>query len=176
MNYRVCRDCGEEFRPEVARCSDCGGELGDVYEDETGRVIGAPETYAGAPETSAAPPPDLADFRPIFVGTQAAALVPLAQRLEEAEVPFHLVQELADPERGTARYGLLVREVDRARGLQALAALLGAEGEGRLSAVETHFTEGERYARCPACDAVIAAGAAECPECGLVVAGGGGAD
>ena len=31
VHVRVCRDCGEEYRPEIAVCADCGGELEDVY-------------------------------------------------------------------------------------------------------------------------------------------------
>jgi hypothetical protein len=140
MNYRVCRECGEEFRPEVARCSDCGGELSDVYEDESGQVVGPPPSPLVAP----APPPEaeLADFRPIFVGAQAGLLVPLAERLKANQVAFRLAEEMADSERGTASFSLLVREEDRARALTALAPLLGDEtGEGRLHAVESHFAD-----------------------------------
>ena len=36
MNVRVCRDCGEEYRPEIAICADCGGELVSQWEDENG--------------------------------------------------------------------------------------------------------------------------------------------
>ena len=33
-HVRVCRECGEEYRPEVVRCADCGGELEDRFEGE----------------------------------------------------------------------------------------------------------------------------------------------
>lgn len=168
MNYRVCRDCGEEFRPEIARCSDCGGELSEVYEEGSGPVA-SPAPLESAPASEA----DLADFRPIFVGAQASLLVPLAERLREATVTFRLAEEVADPERGTASFSLLVREGDRARALRALAPLLGGEAEeARFHAVESHFEEGDRYGRCPACDTEIGKGVTECPECGLVVGGG----
>ena len=162
----MCRDCGEEFRPEIARCSDCGGELVSPQERDLGR--GATATEPGPPDE------DLADFRPIFVGAQAALLVPLAEALKVGGIAFRLVEELSDPERGTVTFGLLVREADRAQALVALGPLLGEEGEGgRLHAVETHFAESGSYSRCPACDSEVAATAAECPECGLVIAGGG---
>ena len=32
MRTRYCTNCEEEFRPEILRCSDCGGELEDRYE------------------------------------------------------------------------------------------------------------------------------------------------
>ncbi len=170
VDYRVCRDCGEEFRPEIARCSDCGGELVAAHENERGQVMIA------APAEGAPPPEDLADFRPIFVGAQAALLVPLAEALKVEDIAFRLAEELSDPERGTVTFGLLVREADRARALSALAPLLGEEGSPeRLQAVETHFGESGGYTRCPACDTEVALTAAECPECGLVIAGGGGA-
>jgi uncharacterized protein with PIN domain len=168
VNYRVCRDCGEEFRPEIARCSDCGGELSEVYEEGSGPPPSPPPVAA-----TFSPEADLADFRPIFVGTQAALLVPLAERLREEGVVFRLAEEVADPERGTASFSLLVREGDRAPALRALAPLLGEEtDEARLHAVESHFAEGDRYARCPACDTEVGPGVTECPECGLVIGGG----
>jgi uncharacterized protein with PIN domain len=171
VNYRVCLDCGEEFRPEISRCSDCGGDLSEVYEDEAGRAVPPPRTVEPSPVTEA----DLADFRPIFVGAHAAQLVPLAERLRAEGIELRLAEELKDPERGTASFSLLVREKDRARALLALAPLLGDEAGGdRLHAVESHFEASGRYSRCPACDTEIAPGAIECPECGLVVAGGGG--
>jgi uncharacterized protein with PIN domain len=168
VDYRVCRDCGEEFRPEIARCSDCGGELVDPNEKDPGQVVAAFPAGSGPPDE------DLADFRPIFVGAQAALLVPLAEALKVEGIAFRLVEELSDPERGTVTFGLLVREADRAQALLALGPLLGEEGDGgRLQAVETHFAESGSYSRCPACDSEVAATAAECPECGLVIAGGG---
>jgi uncharacterized OB-fold protein len=168
VDYRVCRDCGEEFRPEIARCSDCGGELVSAIESESGQVVTAAPVEA-VPSTE-----DLADFRPIFVGAQAALLVPLAEALKGAEIAFRLAEEVVDPDRGTASFSLLVREADRVRALKALAPLLGEEtGGGRLEAVESHFEESGRYSRCPACDTEVAVSAAECPECGLVIAGGG---
>jgi hypothetical protein len=168
VEYRVCRDCGEEFRPEIARCSDCGGELVAAHEDEGGQVV------TSSPVESAPPADDLADFRPIFVGAQAALLVPLAEALESIGLAFRLAEEVADRERGTASFSLLVREADRAGALRALAPLLGQETDARpLEAVESHFEESGRYSRCPACDTEVALSAAECPECGLVIAGGG---
>jgi len=116
---------------------------------------------------------DLADFRPIFVGAQAALLVPLAEALKVEDIAFRLAEEMSDPERGTVTFGLLVREADRARALSTLAPLLGEEGSpGRLQAVETHFGESGGYAKCPACDTEVALTAPECPECGLVITGG----
>ena len=37
VHIRVCRECGEEYRPHIVSCADCGGELEDVYEDELGK-------------------------------------------------------------------------------------------------------------------------------------------
>jgi hypothetical protein len=168
VDYRVCRDCGEEFRPEIARCSDCGGDL--VFAHEIEGELAVPEAVVEATASAE----DLADFRPIFVGAQAALLVPLAEALKGDDIAFRIAEEISDPERGTATFGLLVREADRARALAALAPLLGEDANpGRLQAVETHFAESGAYARCPACDSEVALSVAECPECGLVISGGG---
>jgi hypothetical protein len=169
VNYRVCRDCGEEFRPEIAVCSDCGGELVDAYDGESGQVM-----VADAEAKSPAPVEDLADLRPIFVGPQAALLVPLAEALQGEGIAFRMAEELTNPERGTASFSLLVHEADRARALAVLAPLLGDEGSaGRLVSVESRFGESGRYSHCPACDFEVAPSAAECPECGLVITDGG---
>jgi uncharacterized OB-fold protein len=168
VDYRICRDCGEEFRPEIERCSDCGGELVSAHETEAGQVV------AAGPVEEPASVEDLADFRPLFVGAQAANLVPLAEALKADQIAFRLAEEVVDPDRGTASFSLLVRESDRVRALKALAPLLGEEtGAARLEAVESHFEESGRYSRCPACDTAVADSASECPECGLVIAGGG---
>ena len=166
MHHRVCEDCGEEFRPEIARCSDCGGTLLDV--DEAGRVLG----LSPAPPDPPADSQDDADHRPIFVGTQAAQLVPLADSLHDARIPFRLAEE-ADPERGSARFSLLVAEADRERALRALAHLLDRDTDpGLLHAVESRFDGDAGYRRCPACDTELPPGVTTCPECGLAVAGG----
>ena len=36
MHVRVCVECGEEYRPEVAQCADCGGDLEDRHLGEGG--------------------------------------------------------------------------------------------------------------------------------------------
>ena len=33
MHVRVCVECGEEYRPEIAVCADCGGALEDRRDD-----------------------------------------------------------------------------------------------------------------------------------------------
>jgi rRNA maturation endonuclease Nob1 len=167
VHHRVCVECGEEFRPEIERCSDCGGDLRDVTLDASGREV--------VPEAEDAPPPDAGEailLRPIFVGAQASLLVPLADRLQEQQVPFRLAEE-TDEERGTARYSLLVAEADRENALRAVADLLDGETDpGLLHAIETRFESEGGYLRCPACDTELPPGTIECPECGLAVATG----
>ena len=82
---KVCRDCGEEYRPEATRCSDCGGELEDRLLDESGAFLDA-EQGAHAPEAA---PEDLSSHRVVFVSPRAVELVPLAEALRAAAaMPF----------------------------------------------------------------------------------------
>jgi hypothetical protein len=163
VHVRVCRDCGEEYRPEIAVCADCGGVLEDRYEDED-----APRTRPAAP----APPEPTEEavpsgFRPVFVTGHAAALIPLAERLRETEIEFHLHESRKDPRAPAASFSLLVHDENAARALRELAPLLAeTEDPESLHAVESHF-EGDAYRRCPACSSELPGGALECPECGL---------
>ena len=73
MNFRVCGDCGAEYRPEIAVCSDCGGALEDRYEDESGESLTSTEKPPPPPLNAAAP-----DLRPLFCSSTAADLEPKA--------------------------------------------------------------------------------------------------
>ena len=161
MHVRVCRDCGEEYRPEAVRCADCGGELEDRFGDESEAVP--------AQETAAA---DLAGHRVLFLTPRAADLVPMAERLREAGIEYRLAEQPGTAEGAPARYALLVREADAESALRTLAEIVAPheDSEG-LHALETRFDAEHGYLECPACGARTAGGAVECPECGLGLGG-----
>lgn len=164
VHVRVCRECGEEYRPEIVRCADCGGPLDDRFEEEGSTAPVRPPAPV-APAGS-----DLTRHRAVFVSGRATELVPLAEGLREAEIGFHLRERPASEEGRPASFVLLVHEDDVADALRALAPLLPAEEGGPgVQAVETHYEAGRGYVRCPACDAGIEGGARECPECGLTL-------
>jgi hypothetical protein len=147
MHIRVCRECGEEYRPEVAVCADCGGVLGDRYEEE-----GAPH-QPSVPEPAASAPPATADLRAIASGPRAADLEPLARRLGAAQIPFAV--------RGSSQlFELLVGKPDLERALTELAPLGDAPGSSEAP---------EGTGQCPACGFALRPGATECPDCGLAV-------
>jgi hypothetical protein len=160
VHVRVCRECGEEYRPEIVQCADCGGELEDVFVDE-----GAPPPRGAAPVEPE--PIDLSDHRVLFQTPRAPDLVPLAERLKGAEIAFHLVEEGVGE--GAARFSLLVHENDTKAALEAAADLLAPHAEtDSVQALETSYESG-RYVRCPACGAEQGSGLAECAECGLTL-------
>jgi len=164
-HVRVCRECGEEYRPGVVRCADCGGELEDRFLEE-GDEPSRP-TEAPAPAG-----PDLSGLRPIFVSSRAADLVPLAECLRGADIAFRLA-ERPTPEGAPPSFSLLVHEDDAAQAHAALGPLLAPHAElDDVRGLETRFENGRGYGRCPACGAEQAGGAAECHECGLVLGGG----
>jgi hypothetical protein len=161
VHVRVCRDCGEEYRPEIAVCADCGGELEDVYEDQN-----APSPLrAPADEPEAV---DLSDYRSLFQTPRAADLVPLAERLTETQIPFRLI-ESGGAVGAPARFSLVVPEDGVKAALETLADLLAPHAETEsVHALETSYESG-RYVRCPACGAEQGSGLAECAECGLTL-------
>jgi hypothetical protein len=169
VHVRVCRDCGEEYRPEIAVCADCGGTLEDRHQDESGPGL------VPLPEPPLPKGADLVGYRPVFVTGHAPALVPLAERLKEAGIGFRLHESAKDPRAPAASFSLLVRDEDGGHALRALAPLLDeSEEPDRLHAVELDF-EGGAYRRCPACRAELPAAAFECPECGLALGAAGAA-
>ena len=160
VHVRVCKECGEEYRPDIESCADCGGELQDVYDDGEGST---PARLPAAEDTL-----DLSDHRPLFQTPRAPDLVPLADRLQEAGIPFHLVEEGVGAA-SSARFSILVKEGDARAGLEALADLLAPHEETEsVHALETHYESG-RYVKCPACGTEQGSGATECGECGLTL-------
>jgi len=144
MHVRVCPECGEEFRPEIVTCSDCGATLVDEWEGEGG----AGETDAPPPrETpSAARPPE--GFKPVASAATAAEIDPAARALGAAGIVFAVTGAIN-------HFSLLVAPEDVGRALD----VLGVAEPGP-----------EPHHACPACGADVG-GAQECPDCGLALAG-----
>jgi ssDNA-binding Zn-finger/Zn-ribbon topoisomerase 1 len=166
VHVRVCRDCGEEYRPEAVRCADCGGALEDRFEGEEGATAQA----AGRSEETVS---ELEGYRALFLTPRAADLVPMAERLKESGIDYRLAEQPGVGEGAPPRYALLVHDADAAGALSALADLVAPhEGTAGVHAVETRFDAEHGYVECPACGERTAPGAAECPECGLGLAGG----
>jgi hypothetical protein len=142
MHVRVCVECGEEYRPEIVACADCGGRLEDRHDDGERTVLptDAPGDTVSHPE---------AEFtETVLRAEKVTDLTPEADQLVEEGIPFRLRPA---PEGG---YRLLVPPPDRDRAL----ALLGLLADGT-----------PRAAECPACGTAVPAAADECPECGLAV-------
>jgi hypothetical protein len=154
VHVRVCPECGEEFRPEIVHCSDCGATLEDRWDDEAASSNAAPPSTT-EPHREEAP----GNYVAIYVSERAADLESFAERLGKAGLPF---QVKAAP----GSFALLAREEDRERLASALGDLLA---NATLPSAKDELFAG--YARCPACDHELAAGATECPECGLAVGG-----
>lgn len=165
-HVRVCRECGEEYRPGIAVCADCGGELEDRLLDEHGRLV---EGTAAAEEASH----ETTSHRVVFVSPRATELVPLAEALREAGLAYRLAEQPPVAEGAPVRYALLVEEEKAAEALRTLGPhLVPEEHEAEAHALETRFAPGRGYVECPACGARQPEGAAECPECGLGLGGG----
>jgi hypothetical protein len=154
MHTRYCPDCDDEFRPDIQRCSDCGGELEDRY-DEEGEG-GTREAEASEPNADA--PPE--EYRPVFGCMQAASLKEAAGALAAAGIPFRATG-------CSTGFQLLVREAD-----QSVAAAALKEREGVLRVPDDSGPSiGAEGGPCPACGASVPGAMLECPECGLVVGG-----
>lgn len=138
MRVRVCRECGEEFRPETTVCSDCGGALED--RDDSGAAVA--ETASQGPLVATRP-----DLVVVADGAEASEVEPFARMLGEAGIGFAVSGAIH-------QFRVLVEPADVARARAVLGLDAPAEEPPPLSA-------------CPACGAALVAGAPECPECGL---------
>jgi hypothetical protein len=159
VHTRYCTNCGEEFRPEILRCSDCGGELEDRYEEEEdaeGRPVVEPKAPGReAPQAEAPEAPDA--YQPVFEAGDAASIKDAGDRLAAAGVTFRV-----------AASGIALRLLVRSEDVRAAGAALSGK-EGSLVSDDAPPSVGAEGGACPACGASVAAGVVECPECGLVV-------
>ncbi len=139
---RVCRECGEEFRPEAVVCSDCGGALEDR---DDASPLAHPTPQDAAPLVATRP-----DLVTVAEGAEAGEVEPFARQLGEAGIAFAVSGAIH-------QFRVLVDPADAARAREALG----------LDAVP----ESVPLSACPACGAALPAGAGECPECGLGLSG-----
>ncbi len=151
MHVRVCPECGEEFRPDIVSCSDCGATLRDAYDDGASR----PDAEVSGEQ---AEPTDDADYAPVFTTIESDVMRDAAAALAKEGVPFRVAGNATG-------YQLLVRADDRPRASQALGTRDGAVVFGP----ELDAAAEEHGGPCPACGTALAAAVVECPECGLVL-------
>ena len=162
-----CSNCDEEFRPEIAVCSDCGGQLrvqeeglgGGPSEDEPHQID--PTAAESASSLDNLP---VASLVPVKTFDSLTDLEPAVATLAEARIASRVLVQ-------NGRYILLLRPESLGDAQNALEARHLEEGSDRD--VETGFDSATgRYSECPACKAPLPATAiAECPECRLELGG-----
>lgn len=151
MHVRYCPECDQEFRPQVERCSDCGGPLEDQFEG-----LESAQSEGGGRGPRGLPP---GEYLPLLHRSTAGEIEPLAARLGAAAVPFKV-----DVRSGYGGFDLRVRAEDGPQAVRLLADALGEELPPEHG--ETAADSGQ----CPACEAPLDPGASECAECGLGLA------
>jgi hypothetical protein len=159
MHVRVCRDCGEEYRPDIVVCVDCGGVLQDFDTDAD-----AGPSFARASASEPLPPQDLSRHRSVFQTREPRDLRAAAEALRDAGLAFSVVETGAQGEERRSVLSLHVRDEDASSARRLLAPLHGPEAVA-------HAERPDDDSACPACESPLRAGAPECPECGLVLSG-----
>jgi predicted amidophosphoribosyltransferase len=140
MHVRVCPDCGEEFRPEIVRCSDCGGILVDRW---------------GEPAAVEPPPPGQAsvfrvpdDYKQVAAASTVPEIESLAQLLGDAGVAFAVSGAVS-------RFTLLVPASELERALSIIGVTeVGPDASGRCPACGT---DARGAGECPECGLCLAA-------------------
>jgi RNA polymerase subunit RPABC4/transcription elongation factor Spt4 len=172
LAFKVCRRCGEEYRPEIERCTDCGGELEARYDDGHGGVMPATplatEHATGGEPAAASTDRHTPGESSIYSSHAAADLKPLAERLIEVEIPFRFVCHRPTAPKDPASFELLVNNDNLEHAFRVVAPLLDADPEA-LVAVERAFDAEGGYRSCPACGQPLNSGAAKCPACALAL-------
>jgi predicted amidophosphoribosyltransferase len=161
MHVRVCVECGEEYRPEITVCADCGGALRDT--DDRTDSDAPPSRPPGASESDLTSPPDLTGHRAVFQTREPRDLARAAQSLDDAGIAFRIAEERLQNDERRSALVLFVRDEDAPAALRLVAPLYGPDAMA--------YVDGDE-ARCPACDAPVPGAARECPECGLALAAG----
>src|SRR5437868_1106583 len=89
MMIRYCPSCDEEFRPEILRCSDCGGDLVDRDPEalEAGGTAEAPQGMGGAGGASAGPE---VEYATVLRDLTSEEVKHWSKRLARAGIPFRL--------------------------------------------------------------------------------------
>jgi hypothetical protein len=163
MHVRVCPQCGEEYRPEIVACADCGVDLVDA--DDAAPLATGAARVVPVPEE----PEDQEPARTLLGAWFARDLVTAADELAAAGVPFRLVSPPSEA-RQRPYYTLIVPESAAEEALRILAPLVEQHPELSHHAVHAPLGEAEAVSpatACPACEAHVPAGAHECPACSL---------
>ena len=164
-HVRVCRDCGEEYRPEIVRCADCGGELEDRYPGDEPRPTGGAGRGRPTPSSSAIACCSRPRGPPISCRWRSGC----ARRRSS-------VGSRSSRAPRKARRRATRSSSPTAHAKAALAAVTDLvaphEDAADVHAVETRFDPERGYVQCPACGTAPPPGAVECPECGLGLGGG----
>ncbi len=159
---RHCPNCHIDYRPEIQRCAECGGEL-EVRSEES-----EPDEETPLPE----PPPGV--YRSLYYSTDADELEPLADALADARIPFRIDMVKRDDVTLVphARFDLKVRDEEREKARTLLENLPEAAELGLVDdAAEKGYDPQSGYRNCPACSASLPSGALKCPDCGLTLEG-----
>lgn len=162
MHVRRCRACGEEYRPEIATCVECGGPLEDV-DDELVPFEARPRAEVAEP--SIRKPPE--GYVSVHVTREVRDIDAFVERLDAAEIPFHVQDAQGERGHSASTYSVMVPEAQALPARRAIAPLLGMDPED----VEREFDPEQGYGQCPACSSQIPPRAATCPECGLTILG-----
>ena len=150
MHVRVCRDCGEEYRPEIAVCADCGGRSRTAT-----RTTRRREPPRAEVEPTGPPPPDLSGHRAVFSTAQATRA--RAPGRSPARGRPRLRPE-RDPRPDDRRAVLDLRPARARRGRGVVRSGCSPPFSApkatpeRLHAVESAFRAARGYERCPACE------------------------
>jgi uncharacterized OB-fold protein len=168
--YKVCPQCGGEYRPEIERCADCGAFLvepsaaeraEDEFADDEEPLADArrsddEDLYAAELAVPTFPEPPRHELPPsddlvcLYCGS-FPYLSELSASLDDARIAHRI--ERGPYERLKTRACLYLRPMD-------------CDAAERLMKEAGDETPGDDRA-CPSCGASLTRGAASCPACGL---------
>jgi len=161
---RHCSRCHVDYRPEILRCADCGGEL-EIRQEETD-----PDSEEDMP-----PEPPPGDYRSLYCTFEMEDLSPLTDTLTREGLPFRID---TSEQSGTTlvprtRFDLKVRDEEWEKAKEILSNRPDfLDVKSASEAAEAGFDPERGYTLCPGCSARLSPGTTECPDCGLALGGG----
>src|SRR5688572_13890145 len=129
MHVRVCPRCGEEYRPEIVACADCGTVLVDADDEAPG------------PPPAAAPAEPAEDSAYLYRAAQPLYSAPLADALVAADMPFQIQYDAE-----TRSYYLTVPESLEQAAADLLAGVAAAEPDALFDAMARPLSEDDAEA------------------------------
>ena len=156
-DYKLCPNCGAEYRRDAERCAECNVAL--VHQSEISAEQDELAAFPPASELACVRVAPIAWIRALSEALQERGVTHRVEPVRAEDAPADQRVRIFG---NTALFGLYLRE-DALADARALDESIAAQ----LLPDEAPTVDSGESEACPACGAALGADATECPDCGL---------